>query len=54
MPARPSPVRRPLDPVAQARAAARRAYGHAREAGGLATGRYGGLIQAAGQSVIAL
>jgi hypothetical protein len=30
-------VRRTLDPVAQARAAARRAYGHARDAGGLAT-----------------
>jgi hypothetical protein len=30
-------MRRPRDPADQARAAARRAYGHAREAGGLAT-----------------
>jgi hypothetical protein len=37
MPVRAPPVRRPRDPVAQARAAARRAYAHAQDAGGLAT-----------------
>ena len=37
MPVCAPPVRRPLDPVVQARTAARRAYGHARKAGGLAT-----------------